>query len=42
MTWEGRSCNGKHIEGSSVGVAFFMQKKEVWLFQEEMIIKSTI
>ncbi|MBT3385532.1 MAG: Gfo/Idh/MocA family oxidoreductase [Prolixibacteraceae bacterium] len=23
MTWEGRSCNGKHIEGSSVGVEFY-------------------
>jgi len=23
MTWEGRSCNGKNIEGSSVGVVFY-------------------
>jgi len=23
MTWEGRSCNGKHVEGSSVGVEFY-------------------
>ncbi|HKL33376.1 MAG TPA: Gfo/Idh/MocA family oxidoreductase [Tangfeifania sp.] len=23
MSWEGRSCNGKHIEGSSVGVVFY-------------------
>lgn len=23
MTWEGRSCNGRHIEGSSVGVVFY-------------------
>lgn len=23
MSWEGRSCNGKEIEGSSVGVMFF-------------------
>ena len=23
MTWEGRSCNGKNIEGSSVGVMFY-------------------
>lgn len=23
MTWEGRSCNGKPIEGSSVGVVFY-------------------
>lgn len=26
MTWEGRSCNGRHIEGSSVGVEFFGEK----------------
>ena len=23
MTWESRSCNGKHSEGSSVGVVFY-------------------
>ncbi len=23
MTWEGRSCNGKSVEGSSVGVVFY-------------------
>jgi len=23
MSWEGRSCNGKNIEGSSVGVVFY-------------------
>ena len=23
MTWEGRSCNGRHVEGESVGVQFF-------------------
>jgi predicted dehydrogenase len=23
MSWEGRSCNGRHVEGSSVGVAFY-------------------
>ena len=23
MTWEGRSCNGQHVEGSSVGVVFY-------------------
>jgi predicted dehydrogenase len=23
MTWEGRSCNGRYIEGSSVGVEFY-------------------
>ena len=26
MTWEGRSCNGRHIEGSSVGVEFYGEK----------------
>ncbi|MBN1987013.1 MAG: Gfo/Idh/MocA family oxidoreductase [Prolixibacteraceae bacterium] len=26
MTWEGRSCNGKHIEGSSVGVVFYAEQ----------------
>ncbi len=26
MTWEGRSCNGKNIEGSSVGVIFYGEK----------------
>jgi predicted dehydrogenase len=26
MTWEGRSCNGRHVEGSSVGVEFFGEK----------------
>lgn len=26
MTWEGRSCNGKHVEGSSVGVEFYGEK----------------
>lgn len=26
MTWEGRSCNGKYIEGSSVGVSFYGEK----------------
>ncbi len=29
MTWEGRSCNGKHIEGSSVGVVFYGEKGSV-------------
>ena len=23
MTWEGRSCNGRYIEGASVGVVFY-------------------
>lgn len=26
MSWEGRSCNGKNIEGSSVGVVFYGEK----------------
>lgn len=26
MTWEGRSCNGRYIEGSSVGVEFYGEK----------------
>jgi predicted dehydrogenase len=26
MTWEGRSCNGRNIEGSSVGVEFYGEK----------------
>jgi len=26
MTWEGRSCNGKYVEGSSVGVVFYGEK----------------
>ena len=26
MTWEGRSCNGKKIEGNSVGVLFYGEK----------------
>lgn len=26
MTWEGRSCNGKYDEGSSVGVVFYGEK----------------
>jgi predicted dehydrogenase len=26
MSWEGRSCNGKNIEGSSVGVLFYGEK----------------
>jgi hypothetical protein len=23
MTWEGRSCNGKHVEGAAVGAIFY-------------------
>ena len=26
ITWEGRSCNGRHIEGQSVGVIFYGEK----------------
>ncbi len=26
MTWEGRSCNGRFVEGSSVGVEFYGEK----------------
>lgn len=29
MTWEGRSCNGRTIEGSSVGVVFYGDKGSV-------------
>ncbi|WP_266365769.1 Gfo/Idh/MocA family protein [Tellurirhabdus rosea] len=26
ITWEGRSCNGRHVEGSDVGVTFYGEK----------------
>ncbi|MCD6355326.1 MAG: hypothetical protein J7L95_07240 [Prolixibacteraceae bacterium] len=29
MSWEGRSCNGKYIEGSSVGVEFFGEEGSI-------------
>ena len=29
MTWEGRSCNGKSVEGSSVGCMFYGEKGSV-------------
>lgn len=29
MSWEGRSCNGKQVEGSSVGVVFYGEKGSV-------------
>jgi predicted dehydrogenase len=29
MSWEGRSCNGKTIEGSSVGVMFYGEKGSI-------------
>ena len=31
MTWEGRSCNGKHVEGSSVGAMFFGEEGSILL-----------
>ncbi|VAW24225.1 Myo-inositol 2-dehydrogenase [hydrothermal vent metagenome] len=31
MTWEGRSCNGKPIEGSSVGALFYGEKGSLLL-----------
>ncbi len=29
MSWEGRSCNGKPVEGSSVGVVFYGEKGSI-------------
>lgn len=29
MSWEGRSCNGKQVEGSSVGVVFYGEKGSI-------------
>jgi predicted dehydrogenase len=31
MSWEGRSCNGRHIEGSSVGVVFYGEKGSIMI-----------
>ncbi len=31
ITWEGRSCNGQHIEGSSVGVIFYGEKGSLYI-----------
>lgn len=31
MTWEGRSCNGKPIEGSSVGVVFYGEEGSLFI-----------
>ncbi len=31
MTWEGRSCNGKPIEGTSVGVIFYGEKGSMFI-----------
>lgn len=31
MTWEGRSCNGKDIQGSSVGVIFYGENGSVFI-----------
>src|SRR5690606_30450559 len=31
ITWEGRSCNGVHNEGSSVGVIFYGEKGALYI-----------
>lgn len=31
MTWEGRSCNGRHVEGSSVGVVFYGEEGSIMI-----------
>lgn len=31
ISWEGRSCNGKHVEGSSVGVIFFGENGSLFI-----------
>jgi len=31
MTWEGRSCNGRYIEGCSVGVTFYGEKGSMFM-----------
>jgi predicted dehydrogenase len=31
MTWEGRSCNGKDIQGSSVGVIFYGENGSIFI-----------
>ena len=31
MTWEGRSCNGRNIEGSSVGVVFYGEEGSIMI-----------
>ena len=31
MTWEGRSCNGKHVEGSSVGAIFYGENGSIFI-----------
>jgi len=33
LTWEGRSCNGKPVEGSSVGVVFYGEKGSMMIGQ---------
>jgi predicted dehydrogenase len=33
LTWEGRSCNGKPVEGSSVGVVFYGEKGSLMIGQ---------
>ncbi len=32
MSWEGRSCNGKNIEGSSVGVVFYGEEGSIVIY----------
>lgn len=31
MTWEGRSCNGRYVEGCSVGVTFYGEKGSMFM-----------
>lgn len=31
MTWEGRSCNGRNVEGSSVGVVFYGEEGSIMI-----------
>jgi predicted dehydrogenase len=31
MTWEGRSCNGRNVEGSSVGAIFYGEKGSIFI-----------
>ena len=41
MSWEGRSCNGKTIEGSTVGVLFYGEKGSLLIQEETAILFST-
>jgi predicted dehydrogenase len=38
MTWEGRSCNGRTIEGASVGVIFYGEKGSLMINDNSYII----